>query len=137
LVSAKFTDASGAPLAFKPVSFNVRTYFGTLSLGNRPTGADGVAKMKITDHRFGAYTVSASFAGDDSAAAAANSLEVMAASRPAPALPEQGMLITPYPTFWITLPFALFFGSMWAVFVYVALLVLRARKLGIVKQTTG
>jgi hypothetical protein len=131
LVSAKLTDSSGAPLAFKPVSFGVRTYFGTLSLGNRPTGADGVAKMKITDRRFGAYTVSATFAGDDSAAGTANSLEVTAAPRAAPALPEQGMLITPYPTFWITLPFALFFGSMWAVFLYVALLVGRARQLGI------
>jgi hypothetical protein len=130
IVLAKLTDSSGTPLAFKPVSFSVRTYFGNLSLGNRPTGADGVAKMKITDHRFGAYTVSASFAGDDRAAGAANSLEVMAASRPAPALPEQGMLITPYPTFWITLPFALFFCSMWAVFVYVGSLVRQVCKMG-------
>jgi molybdopterin-containing oxidoreductase family membrane subunit len=137
LVSAKLTDALGAPLAFKPVSFSVRTYFGTLSLGNRPTGADGVAKMKITDRRFGTYTVSASFAGDESAAGASNSLEVTAAPRAAPGLPEQGMLITPYPTFWITLPFALFFGSMWVVFAYVAILVSRARKLGIVQQKTG
>jgi len=88
--------------------------------------------MKITDRRFGTYTVLASFAGDDSAAGASNSFDVTAAPRAAPSLPEQGMLITPYPTFWITLPFALFFGSMWAVFVYVALLVRRARKLGIV-----
>jgi molybdopterin-containing oxidoreductase family membrane subunit len=134
LVLAKLSDASGAPLPFKPVSFSVRTYFGTLSLGNRPTGADGVAKMKITDRRFGTYSVSASFAGDETAAAVTNSIEVTAVSLPAPALPEQGMLITPYPTFWITLPFALFFGSMWAVFFYVALLVWRARKLGIVKS---
>src|SRR5262249_29388777 len=34
LVLAKLTDSSGAPLPFKPVSFSVRTYFGTLSLGN-------------------------------------------------------------------------------------------------------
>src|SRR5215472_5644923 len=45
LVLAKLTDSSGAPLAFKPVSFSVRTYFGTLSLGNRATGPDGVARM--------------------------------------------------------------------------------------------
>jgi len=137
LVLAKLTDASGAPLAFKPMSFSVRTYFGALSLGNRPTGADGVAKMKITDHRFGAYAVSASFSGDDIAAGASNSLEVTAAPRPAPALPEQGMLITPYPTFWITLPFALFFGSMWGVFVYIAFLVRRVHKIGIMKGSAG
>src|SRR5215475_8386575 len=69
LVLAKLTDSAGAPLQFKPVSFSVRTYFGTLSLGNRPTGADGVAKMKITDRRFGPYTVLASVACDDIAAA--------------------------------------------------------------------
>src|SRR5262249_32007059 len=130
LVLAKLTDASGAPLPFKPVSLSVRTYFGTLSLGNRPTGADGVAKMKITDHRFGTYTVSASYAGDDSAAAGTSSMEVTAIPRPVPALPEQGMLITPYPTLWITLPFALFFGSMWLIFVYVGVLVLRSKRLG-------
>lgn len=137
LVLAKLTDSSGAPLPFKPVSFSVRTYFGSLSLGNRATGADGVAKMKITDRRLGPYTLQASFSGDESAAGASNSLEVVAAPRPVPSLPEQGMLITPYPTFWITLPFALFFGAMWAVFVYVGLVVWRAKKLGSLTRTTG
>ena len=66
-----------------------------------------------------------------------NSLEVTAAPRAAPALPEQGMLITPYPTFWITLPFALFFGSMWAVFIYVAFLVRQVHKIGVVKGSAG
>jgi len=133
LVLAKLTDSSGAPLAFKPVSFSVRTYFGTLSLGNRATGPDGVARMRITDRRFGAYTVSASFAGDESATGASNSFEVTAAPRAAPSLPEEGMLITPYPTLWITLPFALFFGAMWVVFAYVAFVVWRVRRLGIVR----
>lgn len=137
MVLAKLTDPSGAPLPFKPVSFSVRTYFGTLSLGTRPTGADGVAKMKITDRRFGPYTVQTSFAGDDSAAGAANSLEVVAVPRSAPTLPEQGMLITPYPTFWISLPFVVFFGAMWTVFVYVALIVWQVRGLGTVKGTPG
>jgi len=131
LVLAKLSDSLGAPLSFKPVLFSVRTYFGTLSLGTRPTGADGVAKMKISDRRFGPYTVQASFAGDEGAAGITNSLEVTAAPRAAPSLPEQGMLITPNPTFWITLPFAVFFGSMWAIFVYVALLIRRVRRLGI------
>jgi len=84
LVLAKLTDSTGVPLAFKAVSFSVRTYFGTLSLGNRATGADGVAKMKITDRRFGTYTVLASFASDESAARASNSFEVTAAPRAAP-----------------------------------------------------
>ena len=51
--------------------------------------------------------------------------------------PEQGMLITPYPTFWITLPFALFFGSMWSVFVYVAFLLGRVHKIGVVNGSAG
>jgi len=93
--------------------------------------------MKITDRRFGTYTVLASFAGDESAAGASNSFEVTAAPRAAPSLPEQAMLITPYPTFWITLPFVLFFGAMWAVFAYVAFLAWRVRRLGIVRVTAG
>jgi hypothetical protein len=40
------------------------------------------------------------------------------------------MLITPYPTFWISFPFTLFFGTMWVIFVYVAWLIWRMRETG-------
>jgi len=130
LVKAKLADAAGIPVAFKPVAFSVKTFFGTLSLGSRPTGADGIAKLKITDRRYGAYTVQASFAGDERAAAATASVEVTSAPRPEPALPGEGVLITPYPTFAISFPFALFFGTMWLVFTYVAYTVWSVRRAG-------
>jgi molybdopterin-containing oxidoreductase family membrane subunit len=129
VIKAKLADAKGNPVAFKPVAFSVKTYFGVLSLGSRPTGADGVAKLKVTDRRFGTYSVQASFAGDEQAAASTSIAEVNNTPRPAPALPEQGMLITPYPTFGISFPFILFFGTMWAVFAYVVWTLWRVRKI--------
>jgi molybdopterin-containing oxidoreductase family membrane subunit len=129
-VKARLTDAAGNPGAFKPVAFSVRTLFGTLSLGSRPTGADGVARLKITDRRFGEYPVKVSFAGDDQLLASTTSVEVLAVPRPAPSLPQGGMLITPYPTFWISFPFVLFFGTMWVVFAYVTWLVWHMRQTG-------
>ena len=37
--------------------------------------------------------------------------DVTASSRPEPSLQQEGMLIDPYPTFWITMPFVLFFAT--------------------------
>ena len=123
IVSATLRDAAGSAIAFKPVSFSVKTAFGSLSLGSRPTNQNGVATMKVTDRRFGVYTVQAKFAGDDDLTPSDAMIEVKAAERPQPALPEVGMLITPYPTFWITVPFVLFFGAVWLVFGNVGYLV--------------
>lgn len=130
LIKAKLTDATGNPVAFKPVAFSVKTFFGTLSFGSRPTGADGIANLKITDRRYGTYTVQASFAGDEQGAPSTGSSEVANTPRPEPALPGEGVLITPYPTFAISFPFALFFGTMWIVFTYVAYTVWRVRRAG-------
>lgn len=130
LIKAKLADVAGNPVAFKPVAFSVKTFFGTLSLGSRPTGADGIAKLKITDRRFGTYTLQASFVGDDQAAASTASAEITNTPRPEPALPGEGVLITPYPTFGISFPFALFFGTMWVVFGYVSYTVWRVRRAG-------
>jgi molybdopterin-containing oxidoreductase family membrane subunit len=130
VIKAKLADLAGNPVAFKPVAFSVKTFFGTLSLGSRPTGADGIAKLKITDRRLGKYSVQASFAGDEQAAASVVSAEIINGERPAPALPGEGVLITPYPTVAISFPFALFFGIMWVVFTYVAYTVWRVRRAG-------
>ena len=131
LASAKLKDSTGAPLAFKPITFSVKTYFGNLVLGVRPTGADGIARLKIADRHFGAYKLTANFAGDDQLEPSSGTADVIASTRPDPSLPQEGMLIDPYPTFWITTPFLLFFGTMWAVFTYVLNVVWRVRKLGI------
>ena len=124
VVRATLRDTSGAALSFKPLSFSVKTAFGSLPLGSRPTNQDGIATMKITDRRFGAYIVQAKFAGDEDVAPSETTIEVKAIERPQPALPEVGMLITPYPTFWITVPFVLLFGAVWLVFFNVGYLVL-------------
>src|SRR5262249_30767058 len=131
LLSARLQDAEGTALAFKPVTFSATTYFGNLVLGVRPTGADGVAHLKITDKRMGSYTIKAEFAGDEQLAPSAGSADVMASPRPEPSLPQEGMLIDPYPTFWITMPFVLFFGTMWGVFAYVLSALRKLRRLGI------
>ena len=123
LVKATLRDSAGVALPFKPVLFLVKTTFGSLSLGSRPTNQNGVATMKITDRRFGNYTVVAKFSGDDDDISSETAIEVKASNRPEPALPEVGMLITPYPTFWITFPFLLLFGGVWLVFLNVAYLV--------------
>ncbi len=39
-------------------------------------------------------------------------------ARPVPALPKAGVLIAPYATPSIGLPFVLFYGSMWVVYAY-------------------
>jgi molybdopterin-containing oxidoreductase family membrane subunit len=130
VIKAKLLDAGGNPVGFKPVAFSVKTFFGTLSLGSRPTGADGVAKLKVTDRRYGTYTVHATFAGDEQAAGTSTSAEINGPPRPEPSLPEQGVLIAPYPTWGISLPFLVFFGTMWIIFAYVAYTLWRVRRLG-------
>jgi hypothetical protein len=130
VIKARLSDSASNPIAFKPVAFSVKTFFGTLPLGSRPTGADGVAKIKVSDRRFGTYTIQASFAGDDENAASTTLTGITNTPRPAPALPPQGMLITPYPTLGISAPFVFFFGMMWGVFAYVSYILWRVQRLG-------
>lgn len=37
---------------------------------------------------------------------------------PPPSLPPEGVLISPYPTPAIAIPFLVFYGTMWVVFIY-------------------
>ncbi len=48
-------------------------------------------------------------------------------SVPTPSLPSQGVLITPYATAWIGIPFLMFFGMIWSVFLYVGVYLLFIR----------
>ncbi|MGB9105814.1 MAG: NrfD/PsrC family molybdoenzyme membrane anchor subunit, partial [Terriglobales bacterium] len=117
-IVATLHDASGAPLGFKPVEFAVQTGFGPLSFGTRPTMGDGRAQLTLRDRRFGSYPVTVTFKGDDEFAAATFQVPVNFGERPAPALPHIGVLITPYATAAIAVPFLLFYGAMWVVFAY-------------------
>ncbi len=117
-VTAILHDASGAPISFKPVEFIAKTGLGTLSFGSRPTMADGKAQLVVKDRRYGTYPVQVVFRGDDEYAPATFDVSVNFGDRPAPSLPRVGVLITPYATSPIAAPFLLFYGTMWAAFVY-------------------
>lgn len=118
-VSAVLRGPDGAPLAFKVVAFTLYTSFGKLSFGGRPTGEDGRAQLVVRDRRVGTYTIVASFAGDDEFSPVQIEKPVDFGRRPSPGLPKVGVLITPYATAAVGLPFFLFYGTMWVVFVYV------------------
>jgi molybdopterin-containing oxidoreductase family membrane subunit len=117
-VIATLRDASGAPISFKPVEFSVKTGLGNLSFGSRPTLADGKAQLIIKDRRYGSYPVQVAFRGDEEYAPANFNITVDFGARPAPSLPQTGVLITPFATPSITLPFLAFYGTMWVAFVY-------------------
>ena len=115
---ARLTAADGEPATFKPIRFSAKTAFGVVQYGSRPTDATGVARVTITDRRFGPYVVRAVYAGDEALAAAEAETTVTGAPRPEPSLPKEGMLISPTATVWISLPFLLVFGAMWVAFAY-------------------
>jgi Ni/Fe-hydrogenase subunit HybB-like protein len=117
-VIATLRDSSGAPIAFKPVAFSVKTGFGNLEFGSRPTLADGKAQLIIKDRRYGTYPVQVVFHGDEEYAPANFNISVDFGARPSPALPNTGVLITPYATPSIAVPFLVFYGTMWVAFVY-------------------
>jgi len=111
-------DSTGAPISVKPVEFSAKTGLGTLAFGSRPTLADGKAQLVIKDHRYGTYPVQAVFRGDDEYAPATFDVNVDFGARSAPSLPRVGVLITPYATPYIAVPFLLFYGAMWVAFIY-------------------
>jgi Ni/Fe-hydrogenase subunit HybB-like protein len=117
-VTATLRDASGAPISFKPVEFSAKTGLGTLAFGSRPTLADGKAHLVIKDQRYGTYPVQVVFRGDEEYAPATFDVAVDFGARPAPSLPRAGVLITPYATPYIAVPFLLFYGTMWVAFIY-------------------
>jgi len=117
-VTAILQDADGTPLAFRPVEFSFQTLFGWLSLGRRPTNAEGKAKLVISDRRYGNGPIRVSYGGDEATGPTAAEILVDFGPRPAPSLPAEGVLITPYATPAIALPFVLFYGFMWVMFLY-------------------
>jgi len=96
----------------------VKTGLGTLPFGSRPTLADGKAQLVIKDQRYGTYPVRVVFHGDEEYAPTAFDVTVDFGARPTPALPRIGVLITPYATPSIAVPFLLFYGAMWVAFIY-------------------
>jgi Ni/Fe-hydrogenase subunit HybB-like protein len=118
-VAAQLRDASGKPLAWQAVSFSLKTSLGKLDFGNLPTDGEGKAQLIVRDRRYGRYPVSVAYRGDDSHQESIGEVLVDFGPRPAPALPEAGVLIGPTFSPAIGLPFLAFYGSMWVVFIYV------------------
>jgi hypothetical protein len=137
-VKAILRDAKGSPVAFQPVSFSLQTSFGSVQYGNRPTNEQGKAELIVSDQRFGEYPVVVAYGGSDAFANTRAQILVDFGSRPIPALPRAGILIAPYATPAIGLPFVLFYGTMWVIFFYAFgyLILWRLRHPGKEKQRT-
>jgi Ni/Fe-hydrogenase subunit HybB-like protein len=137
-VKAILRDAKGAPIAFQPVSFSLQTSFGSVQYGNRPTNEEGKAELILSDQRFGQYPILVSYGGSEAFAETRAQMLVDFGSRPAPALPRAGVLIAPYATPAIGLPFILFYGTMWVIFFYAFgyLILWRMRRSGKEKERT-
>ncbi len=117
-VTATLRDVRGFPLPFRAVAFSLKSSFGVLRYGGRPTDGTGQAQLLVRDRRFGRYVVEVRYDGDDAYAATRSEVVVDFGPRPPPTLPHEGVLIAPYPTAAIGLPFLLFYGAMWAAFAY-------------------
>jgi Ni/Fe-hydrogenase subunit HybB-like protein len=117
-VKATLKDATGSPVTFQPVSFSLQTSFGFVQYGSRPTNEQGKAELILHDRRSGTYPVLVSYGGNEAFGSNRAQILVDFGARPAPALPTAGVLITPYATPAIGLPFVLFYGIMWVVYFY-------------------
>jgi molybdopterin-containing oxidoreductase family membrane subunit len=117
-VTATLHDDQGQPLSFQAVDFSLQTAFGNLAFGSRPTNEQGTVQLVVRDRRYGKFRLQVDYAGDEDHQASRAQIVVDFGMRPAPALPREGILISPYPTAAIGVPFLLFYGIMWVVFVY-------------------
>jgi hypothetical protein len=135
-LTATLRSPNGVPLSFKPLEFSLKTAFGALMLGSRPTMEDGRAKLVVKDRRFGTYPVILKFAGDKEYSPISYAAMVDFQARPVPSLPNAGVLITPYASPAIALPFLFFYGLMWVVFAYAFgyLIVYRLRRAATLKN---
>jgi hypothetical protein len=129
-VSAQLRDGSGQPLAYQAVGFALKTSLGTLDFGKRPTDDEGKVQLVVRDRRYGQYPMDVVFQGDATHPPSQGRVLVDFGSRPAPALPEGGVLISPNFSAGIGLPFLFFYGGMWCVIAYVVgyLVLVRMRR---------
>ena len=104
-------DEEGNPVSFQVIRFILKTSFGSeLEFGSRPTDAEGRAQLVINDPRCGKHLVKATYLGNAANAATSAEATVDFGACPAPSLPSEGILITPYPTPNIALPLVGFYG---------------------------
>jgi len=118
VVTATLRDAQAQPVAFQAVSFSLKASFGMVDYGSRPTNEAGQAQLLIRERRYGQYPIEVAYDGRVPYASTRTQVLVDFGARPAPALPQQAVLIAPYAAPAIGLPFLLFYGTMWGVFLY-------------------
>jgi len=123
-VTAILRDSKGQPLSYQVLSLSLKTSFGTLDFGSRPTDEEGKAIFLIKDRRYGRYPVECTYEGGTDFAAAKATATVDFGPRPAPSLPSEGVLIGPNANAVIAIPFFGFFGFAWFVFLFVGVYVL-------------
>ncbi|MBZ5700622.1 MAG: polysulfide reductase NrfD [Acidobacteriia bacterium] len=131
-LKATLKDERGAPVAMQPVSFSLRTSFGLVQYGSRPTNEEGKAELVVRERRYGRYPVLVAYGGDEAFGGTRAEISVDFGLRPAPGLPTAGVLIAPYATAAIGLPFVIFYGIMWVVYLYAFgyLILWRVRRAG-------
>jgi len=134
VITATLLGAKAQPLPYQVVGLSLKTSFGKLDYGSRPTNPDGKAQFSLEDRRYGQYSVEGTYDGGGKFAAAHAVTSVDFGPRPEPTLPSQGVLIAPYATAWIGLPFLFFFGFVWFVFLYIGVYLLWWRLLQIRKS---
>lgn len=117
-VRVTLRDEKGLPLVFQAVVFSLKASLGVVRFGSRPTDGQGRAQVILRDRRYGQYPVEVSYRGDETHKESSAEVLVDFGPRPAPGLPDEGVLITPYATAAIGLPFLVFYGTIWAVFFY-------------------
>jgi Ni/Fe-hydrogenase subunit HybB-like protein len=118
-ITAKLRDSKGQPLSYQVLSLSLKTSFGTLDFGSRPTDEEGKAQFLVKDKRYGKYPVECTYEGGTDFAPAKATATIDFGPRPEPSLPSEGVLIGPDTAAVIAIPFLGFFGFAWFVFVFV------------------
>lgn len=139
-ITANLRDSKGQPLAYQVLSLSLKTSFGILDFGSRPTDEDGHATFLVKDKRYGQYPIECTYEGGTDFAAAKATASVDFGPRPEPSLPAEGVLIGPKSAAVIAIPVLGFFGFSWFVFLFVGVYILfwrlpQIRKRGLKKMS--
>ena len=61
VITATLLGAKGQPLAYQVIGLSLKTSFGKLDYGSRPTNSEGKAQFSLQDRRFGQYPVEGAY----------------------------------------------------------------------------
>ena len=137
-------EYTGSPIANASIVFTRATAWGVVEVATAKTGANGIAKLTISEIPSNTRAVTAVFKGDKKYDAATRRIELDARTQVAsssdvdtsyvqlsiaePLLPPDGNLITPNPPLLPTVLLALIVGCVWTTYGYVLYQAYRIRK---------